>query len=508
MGAELSKPILEVSDLKKTYETSGTKALNGVTLSFFPGELISLLGENAAGKTTLMKAIVGIEKPDSGSMLLKGEPYSPSNPSQALKIGIGMVPQNLRVIDRLTVLENLLIARKANRLKRTAKSYREYIETLIGRYQLQLPLDREVGTLALAERQRVEILRLLQNSPDILIFDEPTALISENEKAELFETFNKLKGEGKSIVFITHKLREAYSVSDRIYLIRSGVIVGSFRKDEISVEGLYDLMAGEESPGSSVRSSLSEEVVLKVEKICVESSVEGSDAVRDVSFEARKGELIAITGVAGNGQEELQEGLFGVRKVISGRILLGGIDVTNLPPHRLRRLGVASLPSDRDKLASCRGSSIRDNLVIQRVLSGGWVVSGREMDNYARELLSKYGVVFGSIGDPVFTLSGGNLQKLLLAREISSEPKLLLLGEPFRGLDVRHLEKLRSTLESIKEKMAIVIFTSDLDEALIVADRVVVMSEGRIVFSGANGPALSKKAIGEHFAGTLREDRR
>ncbi|RAM61181.1 ABC transporter, partial [Mesotoga sp. SC_3PWM13N19] len=163
---------------------------------------------------------------------------------------------------------------------------------------------------------------------------------------------------------------------------------------------------------------------------------------------------------------------------------------------------------DRDKLASCRGSSIRDNLVIQRVLSGGWVVSGREMDNYARELLSKYGVVFGSIGDPVFTLSGGNLQKLLLAREISSEPKLLLLGEPFRGLDVRHLEKLRSTLESVKEKMAIVIFTSDLDEALIVADRVVVMSEGRIVFSGANGPALSKRAIGEHFAGTLREDRR
>jgi len=493
----LSKPVLEIADLKKKYSISGTRALDGATLSFYSGEIASLLGENAAGKTTLMKTIVGIEKPDSGSMLFRGEKYLPSDPSSALEKGIGMVPQSLKVISQLTVFENLLLGFKTNLRGGTVKHFKEKIEKVMQRYRLQLPLDKKVESLSTGQRQKLEVLRILQNSPEIIIFDEPTTLISETDKEELFETFMRLKTEGKTVVFITHKLREAYSVSDRIYVIRSGVIIGRFRREETSVEELHDLVSGEEICPDRVQLSLLGEAVLRVEELSIEGTIEGEEAVKGASFEVRRGELLAISGVAGNGQEELLEGIFGMRKILSGRVLLDGMDVTNMPPHNLRKLGLAALPSDRDGVASCKTATIKDNLVIHKVTEGGWIIDDRGLDAFARSLLSDYGVLYGSIFDPASSLSGGNLQKLLLSREISFEPRVLLLGEPSRGLDVKHLHILRTVLARIKEEMAVIVFTADLEEALRVGDRIIVMSEGRIVFDGVNRPGLSKRMIGK-----------
>lgn len=497
LGAKLSKPVLEITDLKKTYSISGTRALDGATLAFYSGEIASLLGENGAGKTTLMKAIVGIEKPDSGSMLLQGEKYIPLGPYSALEKGIGMVPQSLKVISQLTVFENLLLGFRSNWPGRTIKHFKEKIEEVMQRYRLQLPLDMKVELLSTGQRQKLEVLRILQNSPGIIIFDEPTTLISETDKGELFETFRRFKAEGKTVLFITHKLYEAYSVSDRIYVIRSGAIIGRYKRDETSVEELHDLVSGEETRPDRVQLSSAGEVVLRVEELGIEGSVEGEEAVKETSFEVRRGELLAISGVPGNGQEELLEGIFGMRKILSGRVLLDGKDVTNVPPRNLRKLGLAALPSDRDGAASCKSATIKDNLVIHKVADGGWIVDDRGLDAFARSLLSDYGVLYGSIFDPASSLSGGNLQKLLLSREISSEPRALLLGEPSRGLDVKHLHILRTVLARIKEEMAVVVFTADLEEALKVGDRIIVMSEGRIVFNAVNRPGLSKHMIGK-----------
>jgi len=492
----LSKRVLEITDLSKTYNVSGTRALDGATLTFHSGEIASLLGENAAGKTTLMKIIVGIEKPDSGSMLFRGDKYIPLGPSSALEKGIGMVPQSLKVISQLTVFENLLLGFKTNLLGGAIKHFKERIEEVMQRYRLQLPLDKKVESLSTAQRQKLEVVRVLQNSPKIIIFDEPTTLISETEKEELFETFRRLSAEGKAVIFITHKLREAYSVSDRIYVIRSGAIIGRYRREETSVEELHKLVSGEEISTDRIQLTSSGEVVLRVEELSIEGSVDGEEAVRRVSFEVKIGELLAISGVAGNGQEELLEGIFGMRKILSGRVLLDGKDVTNMSPRNLRKLGLAALPSDRDGAASCKTATIKDNLVIHRVIDGSWIIDDIGLDAFARELLSDYGVVYGSIFDPALSLSGGNLQKLLLSREISSEPIALLLGEPSRGLDVKHLHLLRAVLTKLKDEMAIVVFTTDLEEALKVGDRIIVMSEGRIVYNDVNRPGLSKHGIG------------
>jgi len=493
----LSKSVLEITDLNKTYNVSGTRALDRATLSFYSGEITSLLGENAAGKTTLMKTIVGIEKPDSGSMLFRGDKYIPSGPSSALEKGIGMVPQSLKVISQLTVFENLLLGFKTDLSVGAINHFKGRIEEVMERYSLRLPLDKKVERLSTGQRQRLEVLRILQNSPDIIIFDEPTTLISETEKEELFETFKRLRAEGKAVIFITHKLREAYSVSDRIYVIRSGAIIGRYRREETSVEELHNLVSGGAISLERVQLTSSGEIVLRVEELSIEGSIEGEEAVKRASFEVRKGELLAISGAAGNGQEELLEGIFGMRKIISGRVLLDGKDVTNTSPRNLRKLGLAALPSDRDGAASCKTATIKDNLVIHRVTEGGLIIDDRGLNTFARELLSSYGVVYGSIFDPAFSLSGGNLQKMLLSREISSEPIALLLGEPSRGLDVTHQQILRTVLAKLKEEMAVVVFTGDLEEVLKVGDRIIVMSEGRIVFNGINRPGLSKHMIGK-----------
>ncbi|MBN2253942.1 MAG: ATP-binding cassette domain-containing protein, partial [Kosmotogaceae bacterium] len=274
----MSKSVLEITDLNKTYNVSGTRALDRATLSFYSGEITSLLGENAAGKTTLMKTIVGIEKPDSGSMLFRGDKYIPSGPSSALEKGIGMVPQSLKVISQLTVFENLLLGFKTDLSVGAINHFKGRIEEVMERYSLRLPLDKKVERLSTGQRQRLEVLRILQNSPDIIIFDEPTTLISETEKEELFETFKRLRAEGKAVIFITHKLREAYSVSDRIYVIRSGAIIGRYRREETSVEELHNLVSGGAISLERVQLTSSGEIVLRVEELSIEGSIEGEEA--------------------------------------------------------------------------------------------------------------------------------------------------------------------------------------------------------------------------------------
>ncbi|MBN2219408.1 MAG: ATP-binding cassette domain-containing protein [Kosmotogaceae bacterium] len=496
----MSKPVLEINDLNKTYDTSGAKALDGVTLDLFSGEITTLLGENAAGKTTLMKVIMGIEKPDSGSMVFKGKKYLPSGPHFANEKGLGMVPQSIKVVDRLTVIENLVLGLRSNGKNIRMKHYRECVRELMKKYFLQLPLDNEVASLSTGQRQKLEILRVLQNSPDVIIFDEPTTLISDREKEELFEIIAKLRSQGKAVVFITHKLREAFSISDKIVVLRLGKVVFSNSRYKTSIEELHELLYGGESCTLSVQLPTSDESLLRVHEVSVEGS-SNTEAVKGVSLEVRRGEILFVSGVAGNGQEELLDGIFGMRRILSGRVIFEGKDVTGLRPFELRKLGLAALHYDRDNIASCRDSSIRDNLLVYSLSNGKWVIEEKKHVLSARRLLCDYGVTFGEIEDPVSSLSGGNLQKLLLAREISCEPKVLLLGEPFRGLDVKSLESVKLLLTEAKKRMAIVAFSADVDEALTIADRILIISEGRVVYSSDVRPGLSAPDLRKYFFG-------
>ncbi|PIJ62257.1 ABC transporter ATP-binding protein [Mesotoga sp. H07.pep.5.3] len=500
----MSKPVLEINDLKKTYEISETKALDGVALTLFSGEITTLLGENAAGKTTLVKVIMGIEKPDSGSMVFKGEKYLPSGPHFANEKGLGMVPQSIKVVDKLSVIENLILGFRSNQKKVRMKDYRESLRELMKQYSLQLPLDNETASLSTGQRQKLEILRVLQNSPDVIIFDEPTTLISNREKEELFEIITRLRSQGKAIIFITHKLREAYSISDKIVVLRSGKVVFSESRYKTSIKELQELLYGGEFCALRVQSPTSDESLLRVQEVSVEGS-SNSEAVKGVSFEARRGEILFVSGVAGNGQEELLDGIFGMRRVLSGRVILDGKDITGLKPFKLRKLGLAALHYDRDNIASCKGSSIRDNLLVYSISNGEWVVEEKKHVFSARKLLRDYGVTFGKIQDPISSLSGGNLQKLLLAREISSDPKVLLLGEPFRGLDVKSLESVKFLLMEAKKRIAIVAFSADVDEALTIADRILIMSEGRVVFSSDIRPGLSTPDLRKYLFGAMEE---
>ncbi len=484
-------------------------ANDSISLDIVPGEIHCLLGENGAGKSTLMNVLYGLLPPDGGSIEVDGAPLLIQNPKQAMAAGIGMVHQHFMLVDVFTVAENLILGRESAtagvlNLNRARRRVRE----LSDRYGLDVDPDALVEDLPVGIQQRVEILKALANDARFLIFDEPTAVLTPQETDELITVMRSLRDEGRAIVFITHKLREVRAIADKITVIRRGKVVGEADPTE-SEAWLAELMVGRE-------------VILKVAKeerppgperlIVHGASVvapNGTVVVDDLSLTARGGEILCIAGVQGNGQTELAKALIGVQPLASGRVILDGKPIQQLSPRRRIDAGLGYVPEDRQHDGFVGSFSVAENLVLNTFdeppFARGLSLNLTKIDQNATGRVGEFDIRAQTIGDSVESLSGGNQQKLVLARELSRPLSVLIASQPTRGVDVGAIEFLHQRLVNERDNgTAVIIVSSELDEVIALADRIAVMYRGKIV--GVVDPDTSREVLGLMMAGIPAEE--
>ncbi len=486
-------PVLEARGLTKRFP--GVIANDSVDLTLNKGEILAMLGENGAGKTTLMNMLYGLYHPDEGEILVNGKAVKMDSPNDAIAAGIGMVHQHFMLIPVMTVAENIMLGVEETRgvlaklpmlgrLNRRAAAVR--IKELSKQYSLDLDPDDYIKDLPVGIQQRAEIIKALYRNADILILDEPTAVLTPQEADELFAIMHNLTKQGVSIIFITHKLKEVLKVADRIAVLRNGKMVGTALPADATQASLAEMMVGREVILQVDKSEATPgDVVLDVKDLVVKTN-RGQIAVENVSFEVRAGEILGIAGVQGNGQSELAEGLTGLRPIESGHIQLSDRDSTHFLPRQVTEMGVAHIPEDREKHGLIMAYSIADNLVLNRYyqppFAKGPVLNQEVIDQNGRELVAEYDVRTPSIYTTAGSLSGGNKQKVIVAREFSRPVKLLIANQPTRGVDVGSIEFIHNQIISQRDSgVAVLLVSAELDEILSLADRVAVMFDGRIV---------------------------
>ena len=481
----------------------GVVANAGIDFSLNWGEVHGLLGENGAGKTVLMSILYGLYQPDAGRIFIRGEETRVRSPHVAIELGIGMVHQHFMLVPRLTVLENMAVGwepKLGPLLDRRAM--RKRIRALVEDYGLEVDPDARVEELSVGEQQRVEILKALYRGAEVLILDEPTAVLVEQEVEALFSTVHALREQGKAVVFITHKLHEALEICDRITVLRKGRKVGTLRASEATETQLAELMVGREVVFTVAPEPLESEgrVLLKVEGL---SAVDdrGVPAVRDVTLEVQDHEILGIAGVQGNGQKELVEAICGLRRAKAGRVWIGERELTGESPSRLAVQGLVHIPEDRHLRGLILTFSVEENAILgqhrqPRFAVGPWAQKRRAITAYAGELVQKFSVSVPSLSAPVRTLSGGNQQRLILARELSRSPQVIVAVQPTRGLDVGGMEFVwEQFLRARKAGAGILLVSMDLDEVMMLSDRIAVMYQGEIVAVLKRGEA-SKRELG------------
>lgn len=461
-------------------------AVNQVNFRLRKGEIHALLGENGAGKSTLCNLLYGYYRPDAGQILVNGKEVRFASPKDGIKSRIGMVHQDLMLIPNMTVSQNLSLLTDL-RLSRPVLDLREVKSKLAEMekvYGLDVEPDSYIEDISVGERQRVEILKCLFIGADILLFDEPTSHLTEIEVAKLFESLKKMASEGRSIVFVTHRIDEVLAIADRITVMKLGKVVAEKTKSEVTRDQLAMLIVGRNVMYNVER--IPTEIkgpVLQLSAVTARGDL-GTQALRDVSFELRAGEILGVAGVAGNGQRELDEVITGMRKVESGKMSLNGEDITNETPDDARRAGIAHV-CEEHKTGFVFEFSLKDNLILSPFLAERFtknrMVDDRMVTDKTNELLKEFNVVARSADDHLGTLSGGNRQKFLLARELFWGPKVVVANNPTKGLDVAAAEYIRNHLMRIKsEGKGVLMISTDLDEVLDMSDRIAVMNKGRI----------------------------
>jgi simple sugar transport system ATP-binding protein len=478
------RPILRMVGITKRFP--GVLANDQVDLELNKGEVLALLGENGAGKSTLMNVLSGLYRPDEGAIIIEGERVDIQSPRDAYDLGIGMVHQNFMLVETMTVAENVVLGLQGLSFQPELGRVKRRLRDLGDRYGLKVDPDAYIWQLSVGEQQRVEILKLLYRDADILILDEPTAVLTPQEVDDLVEVLHRVVKEGKAAIFITHKMREVMMFSDRVTVLRGGKNVATRYTSETSPDELARLMVGRE-------------VLFRLEKTTCELGApmlevsdlkalndKGLPALRGVSLTVRSGEIVGIAGVAGNGQRELAEVITGLREAVGGDVYVNQACLTNCSPLRAIRAGVSHVPEDRVGMGLVGDMSVAENLALKAyrtaTLSRGPVISPRMMDDFARGLIAEFDIATPGPETRVKFLSGGNLQKTILARELTACEGLLVAVHPTRGLDVGATEAVRKLLLEERDRgTGVLLISEDLDELLEVSDHIAVMYEGRMV---------------------------
>lgn len=501
------KPIVQMKGIQKTYP-DGTVALRGVDLELYPGQVVGLLGENGAGKTTLMKILSGLLRPTRGEIFVNGRLQHFDNPADALRVGIGMVHQIFALVPPYTALENILLGQEAARALALVdtNSARKKVLALLEETGLQVPLDTPIEQLPIGVQQRVEILKTLYRGTTVLILDEPTSALTPVEVEELFQFLNRLKAGGKSIVFITHKLKEVLEISDRIQVLRHGQVTGEIATAEATPEALAEMMVGRKVVPRVTRAPHpAGDPVLTVRALQVANDT-GRTVVKNLNFEVRSGEIFGIAGVEGNGQSELVQAVTGLRQPQSGQIILAGANVSHSNPLEIYRLGLGHIPEDRNRFGLALQFNLAENSVLSRQRDPQFITLLDRLDwnkitAFTRQLIAQFNVIAPGIQSKVRSLSGGNQQRLLVGRELSKEPRLIVAMHPTRGLDIASTMYIRELLVKMRDEgKGVLLVSADLDEVLELSDRIAVMYEGTFIGEG-KADALSREEIGLMMGG-------
>ncbi len=504
MGNELA---INMKGIQKVFP--GVIANQDVNLQVACGEIHGLIGENGAGKSTLMNILYGLYQPDAGTIEIYGNSVSIKSPQDAIRLGIGMVHQHFMLVPSLTVLENIILGKTPKKLGLTDYSQaRRTIDALLNKYGFKIDLDARVYQISVGQMQRVEIIKALYRGAKVLILDEPTAVLTPTEIDELFVILKELAKDGCSIILITHKLKEVMAITDNITVMRRGVVTGNVKRDETNTKQLASLMVGREVifRVKKEESTPADTVLEVIDANAINDR--GLQCLKDVTLTVRKGEIVGIAGVEGNGQTELIEIVTGMRNVKSGRIRLSGTDITGYSIMQRRKLGLSHIPENRLDVGVSKDCSIEENMIVSNYktsqLSTFNFLRNKSVEEFCWNLIEKFNIKVSSSKDPISSLSGGNMQKVVIARELDAEPCLLVAGQPTRGVDVGAIEFIHKQLIHMRDTGAgILLVSADIDEILSLSDRICVLYEGEIVGSFTNED-IDEIELGLYMTGSKR----
>ncbi len=494
---------LEMSGISKSF--GAVQANRGISLRLESGQVLGLLGENGAGKTTLMKILYGLAPADAGEIRINGQPARFHSPRDAIARGIGMVHQHFMLVQNHTAAENVALGFPEAPFLFPAREMARRMQEFSDRYGLAVNPRARIWQLSAGEQQRVEILKALLAGADLLILDEPTSVLTPSEAKELFAVLRRMTGEGHSVIFISHKLEEILSICDRVVVLRRGEVAGEASARQMDKRELARLMVGREIIFNLQRATLAPgPLVLEVEGLTVAGDRK-QEAVRAVSFQIRRNEILGIAGVSGNGQRELVEAITGLRRPSGGKVRLNGVDLTNASPRVLASRGIAHVPEERLRFGIVPNLFVYENSVLKqhrsRLFSRVLFLNFGSIRQHAAALIRDFSIAAPSLDTPVRALSGGNIQKLILGREISAEPALLVAAHPTYGLDVGATEEIRRQLLELRERgTAVLLVSEDLEEIFELADRVAVLFEGRLM-GILKTPEATMEQIGLMMAG-------
>lgn len=503
--------ILKLVDITKIYP-NGTVANKGINIELKKGEIHSIVGENGAGKSTLMKIIFGIEKQTSGKIFYKGEEANFKNSMDAIDNGIGMVHQHFMLIPSFTVAENIVLGAEPKKgLFVNRKEALEKTKSLAVKYNFDIDVTKKVSDLNVSEKQKVEILKTLYRNAEVIILDEPTAVLTPQETQQLFEQLKHFKETGHTIVFISHKLNEVLEISDRITVIRKGETKGTYDASDITIEKLTELIIGrklETSYDELKKDVENKEIVLDVRNLTVTDS--GVKKVDNVNFSIRSGEILGIAGVQGNGQEELIKVITGLRGHQEGSVKLEGKAINDLPIKGKRNSGMSYIPEDRMIDGCAAKATIQDNLISTTYeksdLSGKLFLNGKNITKTAKDLVERFSIKTNSEKEKVSALSGGNIQKVVVAREWSTKPKLMIAEQPTRGIDIGSANYIHHELINMRNDGAgILVVSADLNEVLLLSDRLIVMYDGQVVAHFNSVKDVTENELGLYMLGVKKQ---